>query len=163
MNRNFTCLSVRQIWADLIGSNRKPIETRSWRTEYRGELLICSSKQMDKSFTSPTLATVLTERYRLGITVCLVDLVDVRPLQPCDEALTLCPFESGRWAWVLENIRPVAPLPVCGSLKLFKASFDEAKLFDFSDFYTVNIEHDPLALQSPSERIECKTQLTLEV
>jgi hypothetical protein len=38
-------LSLLQPWASLIQLWQKRIETRSWSTEYRGDLLICASKQ----------------------------------------------------------------------------------------------------------------------
>ncbi|HFC8533055.1 TPA: ASCH domain-containing protein [Neisseria lactamica] len=37
-------LSVRQPYAFLIGNCEKSIELRSWKTDYRGDLLICASK-----------------------------------------------------------------------------------------------------------------------
>jgi len=43
-------LSIRQPWAGLIAAGVKTIETRNWRTGYRGQLLICASRQQDKTF-----------------------------------------------------------------------------------------------------------------
>ena len=40
-------LSVRQPWAWLIVAGHKDIENRTWRTSYRGRLLIHASKAMD--------------------------------------------------------------------------------------------------------------------
>jgi len=37
-------LSVRQPWANLIAAGKKTIETRKWATDYRGQILIVSSK-----------------------------------------------------------------------------------------------------------------------
>jgi hypothetical protein len=52
-------LSVKQPWADLIASGQKTIETRNWYTPYRGNILICSSKEPDK------IAMVLLEKTAL--------------------------------------------------------------------------------------------------
>lgn len=41
-------LSVKQPWAEFIASGRKTVETRTWRTKYRGPLLICADKTIDK-------------------------------------------------------------------------------------------------------------------
>lgn len=35
-----TCLSVRQPWAYLLVTGRKPVENRTWHTHYRGRLYI---------------------------------------------------------------------------------------------------------------------------
>ena len=37
-------LSVKQPWANMIASRMKSIETRYWSTDYRGDLVIVSSK-----------------------------------------------------------------------------------------------------------------------
>lgn len=39
------CLSVKQPWAGLIQQGPKIIETRTWATPYRGDLVIVSSKK----------------------------------------------------------------------------------------------------------------------
>ena len=38
-------LSIIEPWATLIASKQKYIETRSWKTSYRGELYIHASKK----------------------------------------------------------------------------------------------------------------------
>jgi len=38
------CVSLTQPWASLVASGAKKIETRSWRTSYRGLLAIAASK-----------------------------------------------------------------------------------------------------------------------
>ena len=39
-------LSIKEPWATLIASKQKYIETRSWKTSYRGELYIHASKKL---------------------------------------------------------------------------------------------------------------------
>ena len=41
-------LSIRQPWADLIILGIKDIENRTWRTQYRGTLLIHAAQQLDE-------------------------------------------------------------------------------------------------------------------
>jgi len=41
-------LSIKQPWASLIISGKKPVENRTWSTPYRGKLLIHASKTWDK-------------------------------------------------------------------------------------------------------------------
>ncbi len=42
-------LSIIEPWATLIASKQKYIETRSWKTSYRGELYIHASKKHIKA------------------------------------------------------------------------------------------------------------------
>jgi hypothetical protein len=41
------CLSIKQPWASLIIAGIKTIENRSWRTNYRGKILIHTGKEVD--------------------------------------------------------------------------------------------------------------------
>ena len=41
-------LTIKQPWASLIMQGIKKYEFRSWQTKYRGDILIHSSKQVDK-------------------------------------------------------------------------------------------------------------------
>jgi len=50
------CISILQPWASLVALGHKRIETRSWNTKYRGELLIHASK---KKPTDPYLYDTL--------------------------------------------------------------------------------------------------------
>lgn len=42
-------LSIKNPWASLIAAGLKPREIRSWRTHYRGPVLVCSSLKPDNS------------------------------------------------------------------------------------------------------------------
>lgn len=47
-------LTVRQPWASLIATGAKTIETRWWRTDWRGDLLIYAEKHRPPAFAIPT-------------------------------------------------------------------------------------------------------------
>lgn len=152
----YTCLSLYQPWASLIAYKAKRIETRSWSTQYRGPLVICSGKNDDylaellgvyqrhcnpakyPSFQLPAfhMAAIkvftagMPDRYSfhlpLGCAVCICDLVNVVPT----ESLTNLDgqdrlfgnYGSGRFAWILSNIRAFdKPIPTRGAQGLFKA------------------------------------------
>lgn len=98
-------ISIRNPWADLIAHGKKTIETRTWATKYRGPLLICASK-------SPAGPNA-------GHAVCIVDLVDVRPMRKSDEKRACCRLYDGANAWVLKNVRRIKPFPVSGKLGLY--------------------------------------------
>lgn len=101
---------MRQPWAGRIASGRKAIELRSWSTKYRGPVIILAgSRRWGK----------LAPEGPLGVVVCVVDLVDVRPATPDDESAANGAPPDGWFAWVLENPRPLAAVPVKGRLGLY--------------------------------------------
>lgn len=107
-------LSVKQPWANLIASGEKSIETRLWGTEYRGPLLIVSSR-------TPPIAPA-------GCALALADLVECRPMMLSDEKLALCPVYENAVAWLLRNIRAVEPFPVKGQLGVYDVDVAPAHL-----------------------------------
>jgi len=104
-------LTIYQPWANLIADGIKTIETRSWATTYRGELLIHAGKS--------TKFWEGDDDMSYGAILAVVDLVTI---VPAVDALDLHPdqclygdFSPGRWAWMLRNVRKVdPPLPVRG-------------------------------------------------
>jgi len=59
-------LSLHPIYADEVCSGDKKIEHRTWRTEYRGNLLICASLHNDGA------------SFVRGHAVCIVNLYDTK-------------------------------------------------------------------------------------
>lgn len=98
----------------MIASGQKTIETRTWPTNYRGELLICASK-------SPNLPGLPS-----AAAVCIVELLDCRPMTRDDEAAACCDIYPGAYAWLVKVIRQVDPIHVRGSLGIFNIEFTEA-------------------------------------
>ncbi len=68
-------LSLIQPWATLVASGNKTIETRTYRTHYRGDLLICASKTV-----SPEHPELSAEMFPKGVALCIVRLVDCVPM-----------------------------------------------------------------------------------
>jgi len=109
-------LAVRQPWATYIAEGTKTIEVRTWRTHYRGALLIVASgKPLQHADEDGDVWTLPTQ-----CQVCIVDLVDVRPMTPVDEAHAHVPSAPGLFAWCLENPRHVHPTPHRGRLNLYE-------------------------------------------
>lgn len=113
-------LSVHQPFAQLIAQGDKRIEVRSWKTHHRGPLWIAATRtdlRVDRAQPLP-----------LGALVCLVDLVECRPLRPSDRAAAcLEPDEmpASGFAWVLSNPRPVLDhIPVKGRQGLYSLDLD---------------------------------------
>lgn len=108
-------ISLHQPWASWIAEGKKTIETRMWSTRYRGPLLICSTK-------SPKVAG-----YPLGKALCIVQLVNCRPMTKADEAAAMCLCDPGRWAWLLDEIRLVEPFAVRGSQGFYEVDMPDSK------------------------------------
>ncbi len=104
-DRAMKALSLKQPWANLIASGQKTIETRKWGTDFRGDLLIVSSK-------SPKIEPA-------GFALAIVELFDCRPMMLSDERAAMCEVYEHAVAWLFRNIRPVEPFAVKGQLGIF--------------------------------------------
>ena len=104
-------LSIKQPWASMIASGEKTIETRTWPTDYRGPLLIVSTKE-------PRIDPA-------GYALAVVQLKDCRPMTRADERAACCPTYQGAYSWVFEGISPINPVPVRGKLGIFDVEIDE--------------------------------------
>lgn len=114
-------ISIQQPWANMIASGEKTIETRTWSTEYRGEIVIVSSKKPD---IPPA-----------GFALAVATLVECRPMSVLDEPAAQCRKTPKAVAWVLDNIRRIKkPFPVQGELGVF--DLDVTELLETVD--TVN-------------------------
>jgi len=106
------CLSVHEPWASAIVEGAKRIENRTWRTEYRGRLLIHAAKHQPELFDMQRAAEwgwMQTRPYVLGAIIGAVELIDVLPLRE----LTGQPFAEGPWCWVLRAAQRFARPRTC--------------------------------------------------
>jgi hypothetical protein len=90
---------------------RKTIETRTWKTSYRGKILLFAS-QKPKSGIS-------------GMAFAIAELADVRPMTKADEAAACCAVYDRANSWFLENVTPIEPFPVKGKLGLFDVEYQQ--------------------------------------
>lgn len=120
----FKALTVKQPYADLLTRvvyrdengeyhAEKTIEVRTRNTNYRGDLLICSSAK-----------PVLPGR-ESGVTCGFVELYDTKPVEqftPEDWAATCIP-ENERprkgFGWLMRNPRRVVEMPIKGQLGVY--------------------------------------------
>ena len=120
-------ISIKQPWAWAIAEGHKTIETRTWSTNYRGELLIVSSKKPDKDmlFFLPDAwvnwigVNVTNDMLLYGQALCIADLVDCHPMKPEEADKALCSIYTDAQSWVFENIRKIDPFPVKGQLNIY--------------------------------------------
>jgi hypothetical protein len=93
-------LSLKEPWATLVASGKKTIETRKWRTNYRGPVLICACQPV-------------------GMALCIVELLDCRPMIDEDWPKACCDPYSPAFAWVLGKVTPIERFAVRGMQGLF--------------------------------------------
>lgn len=74
-------LTIKQPWATLIMQGDKRFEFRSWKTKYRGELLIHAGKTIDKDAIK-RLSKYLPEEIPTGKILGKVKLVDCIKMSP---------------------------------------------------------------------------------
>lgn len=109
-------LSIKQPWASLVAAGYKTVECRTWKTNYRGPVLICSSKgdvEINDGLIAPG---------SMGLGV--VELLDVRPMTTDDLEPAFLPAEwyaeaLKGFAWHVKKLYEIKPFPVKGKLNLF--------------------------------------------
>ena len=104
-------ISLHQPWASWIAQGKKTIETRFWSTNYRGDLIIASTKKP------------VYRNLPLGKALCIVNVVNCRQMRLEDETKALCKFAHNLWAWELKDIRPIEPFPVKGSQGFYEVDY----------------------------------------
>ena len=116
-------LSIKQPFLAEIMEGVKTIEMRTRPTAFRGDLLLCASKNPAKEYFDPG-----DENLPLGMALCIVHLDDCRPLLPADlDAAYACDFEPGWFAWCLSNVRPIKPFAVSGKSGIFDVKLPKSR------------------------------------
>ena len=109
-------ISIRQPWCHNILCDGKDVENRTWRTHFRGTVLIHAAKAPDQFYKEQGLAL---ER---GGIVGVMDIID------CFNYVDSIWF-NGPWGFVIRNARPVPFIPCRGALSFFKPDIEEGKYF----------------------------------
>lgn len=138
-------LTLTQPYASLVACGAKRVETRGWRTDYRGLLAIHAAKgfpRFEKDLANCRVVRELLGRLAhelpLGSVVATCRLVSchrtneieigscIGVLGDCAATITeqeyaLGNYDPGRWAWLLADIKPLAePVPAKGALSLWE-------------------------------------------
>lgn len=136
-HETFRALTVKQPYAsDLVTAIReegghnyaiKSIEVRSVNTKYRGDILICSSK-------NPVIPG-LDSSSTLGI-VELYDVKKVSDFTKEDWKLTRIPEDKradikGGFGWLMRNPRRVIEFPVKGQLGIYNIYFTKGIIIEY--------------------------------
>ena len=118
-------ISIRQPWADFIVKGVKTIETRTWTTDYRGDILICSSKLFDPAWNDMRLEYRNSLAY--GKALCIAELYDIKPMTAEHQEEAGCKVYPGAYSWFLRNIRLITPFLVKGKLRLFEVEYEAGR------------------------------------
>ena len=124
-------LTLTQPWASLVAVGAKRIETRSWRTDYRGPIAIHAAKGWtadDRDFAADLIARgviPLLDGMPRGCVVAIAWLWDVIPTEKVPQAALdregeYGDYSPGRWAWGFRHIETLTePRPARGALGLW--------------------------------------------
>ena len=125
-------LSLTEPYATLIKNGVKTIETRSWKTNYRGKLYIhASATKMPKEYkeNKELMSLVDINNLNYGNIICSCELVDC--IKMTDEFINDVRnnrkneyitgiYGNGRYAWILENIEQLdVPIKAKGKLNIW--------------------------------------------
>ena len=123
-------LSIKEPYATLICNGKKLIETRSWKTNYRGELYIhASSAKIVKRYLTNQYVLNISKNLKMnyGNIICKAKLADciymdqgfIDSIKKDQKEYYLGQYELGRYAWVLKNVELIEPIPAKGKLNIW--------------------------------------------
>ncbi len=123
-------ISIKEPFATLIRNGDKRIETRSWKTNYRGELFIhASGKNLAKEFLKNDYIVNLIDGLDMnyGNIICRGNLVDcvymdesfLNSIREDVKEYNLGLYDIGRYAWIFEDVEPIYPIPAKGQLNIW--------------------------------------------
>ena len=124
-------LTIREPFATLIKNKIKYIETRTWKTNYRGEIYIHAGvAKISKEIKSRKGLSELynEEELKYGYILCKCNLIDCIYMSEefIKEEKEKNPnnfiagrYEVGRYAWVLDNVEVIKPIKAKGQLGIW--------------------------------------------
>ena len=172
-------ITVWQPYASLIAKGLKHYETRLFKTEYRGPLLIHSGSRTMRwvlNNSAESALDVAIEAFGMeaildlprGSAICIVDLVDCIEMTPeliaeqDPTELAVGDWKPGRYAWKLENPREMEPMKLRGWQGLWDAwlcdgcyyAIDYTSVLDFP-YCARCVGCDGVNLYEPADEHRC--------
>lgn len=134
-------ITVLQPYASLIAEGLKKYETRGWPTTYQGPIAIHAGKQ--NLFNGLDFVTgaeiqnalpVLPDILPAGAVIAIAEITDC--IEMTDEFIKSLPrleilfghYKVGRYAWKLENVRKIEPMPARGMQKIWNWEVEQDAL-----------------------------------
>jgi hypothetical protein len=130
-------LSLKQPWLDCVLFLGKGVENRTWRTNYRGPVVLHASRGWDKSGEAYVRKVWRGSEVELNRFICaawwrrggfygIANIVDVVPL---DLFISKDHWAFGPQCWILKDVQPVKmSVAVKGSLGLWKVPAGTIKM-----------------------------------
>lgn len=122
-------LSIKEPFATLIKEKIKKIETRSWKTNYRGELYIHASLTKSNYQDRVELMNIVNKfEMSYGNIICKCKLVDckymdekfVKEIKNNHQEYICGEYKVGRYAWILDDIEILEhPIEAKGKLGIW--------------------------------------------
>lgn len=154
-------ISLLEPWASLIKENVKNIETRSWSTNYRGELYIHASK---RKLTNANLMEYKQQlkllkdiNFKYGYIIAKCKLVDciymteelINEIKKNNSEYISGDYKVGRYAWVIDDIEALdIPIKAKGQLgiwnyydenKIMKLKNENINIIEYNDRYEKDV------------------------
>ena len=140
VSESMKVLSLIEPWATLIKEGKKVIETRSWKTSYRGELYIHASRKKVKrsdEHTIELLNLIPNVPMGYGNIICKCKLADcvymdqefLDRIQKDKQEFLCGEYSLGRYAWILEDVEVLdEQIPAKGHLNIWNYdAYDKIK------------------------------------
>lgn len=106
-------ITINEPYASLILEGKKTIETRVWKTKYRGEIYLHCSKKPESPLSGKIFAKAI--------------LVDCKKMKKEDEEKAMCPVYLKANSWFLKDIVELEDkIEVKGKLSLWE--YPDAKI-----------------------------------
>lgn len=121
-------ITIREPFATLIKDKVKIYETRSWKTNYRGEIYIHAAKARSKTSNASIASTYLKSQENPEHIICKCLLKDciymdenfINEVKKNKEKYNSGHYEVGRYAWQLEVIEVLEePIYAKGQLDIW--------------------------------------------
>lgn len=126
-------ITIKQPWATLIAEGYKEYEFRTWKTKYRGDILIHAGKGMNKDALKRF--EHLNLEYPQG---CIIAKATITDCVEVDEKLRIKLKEKNElvyrgiqdrswdgYGFKLENVKKIKHIPVNGKLSLWDYDYKE--------------------------------------
>ena len=110
-------LCIKEPWASKILLGLKTIETRTWKTNYRGRMLLCASAKPETELSGHAFA--------------IATLQDCVQMNRTHEDNACCEYKPELYAWILSDITPINIFKVRGRQGLF--NFKKEHILEMSD------------------------------
>lgn len=122
-------LSLKQPWAELILQGKKTIETRKWKTHFRGTFLIHASLRPNIEEMNEFGFSALPTGCIVGMAE-LIDVIEYSTKELFDKDIDnhlvhLSNWTKKRYGFILKNVQRTKPISVKGQLNFFDVTIKD--------------------------------------